>query len=103
MNMDQTIENKIATQCAPDYLEVINESNQHSGAGTETHYKVIVVSEHFANQTRVQRHRELNALLADELNQGVHALSLKLHTPAEWQARHGDVPASPHCRGGSKA
>ncbi len=103
MSTDRSIETKLSEHFAPAYLEVINESSQHSGPATESHYKVVLVSESFANTSRVQRHREVNTILEHELNTAVHALSLKLHTPAEWQARHGEVPPSPHCRGGSKS
>lgn len=101
--IDQSIENKLSQRFDPAYLEVINESGQHSRPGTQTHYKVILVTEAFAGASRVQRHRDVSACLETEFNAGVHALSLKLYTPAEWEARHGAVPPSPHCRGGSKA
>jgi acid stress-induced BolA-like protein IbaG/YrbA len=34
-------------------------------------------------QTTLQRHRMVNAALADEFASGLHALSMKLKTPAE--------------------
>ena len=40
--------------------------------------------------------------LGKELSGSVHALALHLYTPGEWQTRHGAIPDSPDCRGGSK-
>lgn len=103
MSVATQIESKVHQALAPEVLEVTNESNRHSVApGSETHFKLVVVSTQFANQNRVQRHRTVNALLAEELQHGVHALSLKLYTPSEWNEREGKVATSPPCRGGSK-
>jgi len=89
---------------APAVLEVINESNNHSvPRGSETHFKVVVVSEAFAGQTPVARHRAVNKALAAQLAGGVHALSIQAFTPTQWAERGGVVPPSPPCLGGSKA
>lgn len=89
---------------APVVLEVINESNNHSvPPGSETHFKVVVVSEAFAGQSPVARHRAVNKALAAQLAGGVHALSIQAFTPEQWAERGGVVPPSPPCLGGSKA
>lgn len=44
---------------------------------------VEVVSNHFQGKPQIARHRAVNALLAPEFERGVHALSLRLKTPAE--------------------
>lgn len=99
MSIQAQIEQKVQTALAPEHLEVINESYMHRVLpGSETHFKVIVVSEQFSDKRLLARHRMLNQLLADELNAGVHALALHTLTPAEWQAREA-VPQSPPCRG----
>ena len=49
----------------------------------------------------IKRHRMVNQVLADELQQ-IHALALHTLTPDEWEARGGVVAASPKCRGGGK-
>lgn len=103
MSVATQIETKVNQALAPEVLEVTNESNRHSVApGSETHFKLVIVSAKFANQNRVQRHRTVNTLLAEELQRGVHALSLKLYTPTEWDEREGKVAKSPPCMGGSK-
>ncbi|MGR7920359.1 BolA family protein [Zobellella denitrificans] len=99
MSIQATIERKVQEALAPQHLEVINESYMHRVApGSETHFKLVVVSDRFEGQRLLARHRALNSLLAEELAGGVHALALHTLTPAEWQAR-GGVPDSPACRG----
>jgi BolA protein len=104
MIVQQSIEAKLRDGLAPGHLDVLNESHMHSvPANSETHFKVIVVSDAFAGKTRVARHQTINGLLADELAGPVHALSIQAHTPEEWVARGGAILESPNCMGGSKA
>jgi stress-induced morphogen len=42
-----------------------------------------VVSDKFDGKKRIQRHQMVYKLLQEELDSGLHALSMKLHTPAE--------------------
>lgn len=103
MTTQLTIENKLEEALNPDYLAVENESHQHGGPATDSHFKVTVVSSCFEGQLPVKRHREIYSLLSDQLAGGVHALALHLYTPEEWAARREATPLSPDCRGGSKA
>lgn len=69
-------------------VEVVDESALHAGhAGArpdgETHYRVEVVSAAFAGLPRVARSREVHAALEAEFTSGLHALSLRLLTPAD--------------------
>jgi len=68
---------------------------------SETHFKVIIVSENFADMKVLQRHRSVNECLKEELEGQVHALSIKAKTPAQWE-KNSSVEPSPACRGGSK-
>lgn len=103
MRMQQTIEGKLAAAFAPLHLEVQNESHQHSvPEGSETHFRVVLVSAAFAGKRSVARHQEVYRALAAELAGGVHALALHTYTPEEWAERAGAAPASPACMGGSK-
>jgi BolA protein len=103
MTVQDTIERKISDRLKPVYLEVRNESHMHSvPAGSQSHFKVTVVSEQFEGKMPLARHRMLNETLAAELAGPVHALSLHAMTPGEWQAKAGQVPRSPPCLGGSK-
>ncbi|MEE9332670.1 MAG: BolA/IbaG family iron-sulfur metabolism protein [Granulosicoccaceae bacterium] len=103
MTTAQLINDKIVDEFQPIYLDVINESDNHNvPVGSESHFKLVVVSEAFTDTSLIQRHRGINKLLADQLAGAIHALSLHTHTPEEWEKRGGSVPTSPPCRGGSK-
>lgn len=83
-------------------LELHDESHMHAvPPGAESHFRVVVVSEGFAGLTRVARHRRVNALAAEELATGLHALSLQAFTPEEWAAEVA-LHASPPCLGGGR-
>lgn len=103
MTIEDDIRNKIQTALQPQHLEVINESNNHNvPPGSESHFKLVVVSPEFNGKLLVARHRMINKILADELAGSIHALALHTLTPEEWDAT-GKAPASPPCMGGSKA
>lgn len=57
---------------------------QGGGSG-ETHFFVEIVSKAFEGKTQIARHRAINALMKDEFDQGLHALSLRTKTPAEYE------------------
>jgi BolA protein len=104
MTVEQDIQRQLAAAFAPDYLEVVNESHQHSvPANSETHFKVTLVSAQFEGQRQVARHQRVYAALAELLAGPVHALALHTYTGREWHDRQELAPASPECRGGSKA
>ena len=104
MTMQARIEDKLGGALSPAHLEVINESHMHSvPPGSETHFKVLVVSPAFAGLPLVQRHRRVNEALREELRGGVHALSIRALTPEEWGAEGAPGFVSPPCLGGSKA
>lgn len=104
MIVQQSIEIKLVDGLTPAHLEILNESHMHSvPPNSETHFKVIVVSDAFAGKTRVARHQTVNGLLADELAGPVHALSIQAHTLDEWTERGGVILESPQCLGGGKA
>jgi len=95
------IERKLAGAFAPLVCEVVNESHQHNvPAGSETHFKVTLVSAQWSGLRKVQRHQAVYRVLAGELAGPVHALALHLYSPEEWES--ASVPASPPCMGGSK-
>jgi len=87
---------------SPDHLEVINESATHNvPEGSESHFKVVLVSQSFEGHSAVKRHQSVYAVLAAELQSGVHALVLHTYLPAEWKKQQS-VPSSPNCLGGAK-
>ena len=103
MTVQATIETKLANDFYPLHLEVINESNNHNvPAGSESHFKVVVVSPVFAEKNLLARHRMINATLADELKDSIHALAIHTYTEEEWNETSGGAPMSPPCLGGGK-
>jgi BolA family transcriptional regulator, general stress-responsive regulator len=65
----------------PIYLDVIDESDKHRGhVGSQEgagHYTVIISSECFKSTSRVDRHREIYAVLNDFIPHDIHALKIK--------------------------
>lgn len=83
--LEDQIRKKIQMEFAPRHMELINESHLHQASkGAESHFKLLVVSEHFESLSRVERQRKVYDLLQSEMKEGVHALSLRLLSPAEW-------------------
>lgn len=84
-----TITHKLTAALAPTALCVIDDSHRHAGHGHhshpdgETHFTVEVASAAFSGMSRVERHRLVHALLADELAGRVHALAISAKTPEE--------------------
>ncbi|MCA6062753.1 BolA family protein [Thalassolituus marinus] len=97
MSIAETIQSKVA-ELNPQHIELLNESHMHAGPATDSHFKLVLVSEAFDGLRAVARHQKVYALLKDELAGPVHALALHLYTPQEWLS--ANVPASPNCQGG---
>src|SRR5260221_152434 len=91
------VENSIGAKLqklAPLYIDIENESHKHRAPpGSESHVKVELVSPKFEGLTRVERHRLVNDLLQDEFREGLHALTLRLMTPSEWERAKSDGKA----------
>lgn len=103
MIVQTEIEKKLAADFNPLHLEVINESNNHNvPEGSESHFKVVVVSPDFAGKNLLARHRLINASLAKELNGIIHALAIHTYTEEEWNEESNGAPMSPPCLGGGK-
>ncbi|EIM79174.1 bola-like protein [Stereum hirsutum FP-91666 SS1] len=95
-NSDQPVEDairsKLMSLLRPSELVITNDSYQHrhhapmraqGGGSGETHFSVKVVSDAFAGKSSMQRHRMIYAALAEEFEQGLHALSLNTKTLRE--------------------
>lgn len=98
--IQQSITGKLESAFTPSLLEVINESHLHNvPPGAEMHFKVVVVSENFAGRSSIARHRLVHQTLREELDNGLHALTITSVTPTEWTERSRFVPESPQCQG----
>ncbi|MEL0021099.1 MAG: BolA family protein, partial [Rickettsiales bacterium] len=84
VSVQQTIESKINEALSPSHLQVLNESHMHSvPPGSESHFKVVIVSESFEGVPRVRRHQTINGILKHEIAGPVHALSMETLTQEE--------------------
>lgn len=82
------LERKLRAAFKPDHLQVIDQTNEHHGhAGWresgETHFRVEITATSFAGKSRVERQRQIYAVLAEDMNNPVHALSLLAKAPGE--------------------
>jgi len=103
MKYQSRLEGKLTQAFTPEHLEILNESPGHGlPLSAEKHFRVVVVSVRFEGVSRVDRHRLVHDVLAEELREHVHALSVHAFTPQEWRERQGKTTASPACLGGGK-
>lgn len=87
----------------PLHLNIINESDQHSGPpGRESHFRVVIASPQFDGASRVKRHRMVQAPLKHLFDQGLHALAIETQTSEEFTKLGGQSFESPACKGGGK-
>ena len=78
-----TIAQKLKDALSPQHIEVEDVSHHHAGhagwrEGGCTHFTVTIKAASFAGKSRVQQHRLVNSVLADELAGDIHALELHL-------------------------
>ncbi|MCC7348091.1 MAG: BolA family transcriptional regulator [Variibacter sp.] len=91
MRTADLITEKLTKAFAPERLQVVDESHLHIGhagyrEGGQTHYRLYIVSAAFRGKSRVERHRLINAALAEELSGGIHALAINAAAPGEGAA-----------------
>ena len=78
-----TIAQKLNAALTPQQINVEDVSDKHAGhagwrEGGGTHFEVTVKAMAFSGKSRLQRHRMVNGILADELANSIHALELHL-------------------------
>ncbi len=90
MSMQARIEAALSEVFDPQHLEVINESHLHAGhqpsfnGEGETHFRIRIVSQKFENTKLLDRHRQINDVIKDEFEQGLHALAIEAKTPDQY-------------------
>ncbi len=103
MSMQAEIEARLSAELKPFAMQVINESNNHNvPPGSESHFKLVLVSDRFAGKPLLARHRLINRILENQLQNGIHALAMHTYTELEWHQMQEDAPESPACHGGGK-
>lgn len=95
MQVRAAMEKKLTEGLAPVRLVIADDSAKHAGHAHrmtepghaqsvgETHFKIEIVSPAFEGKSRVERHRMVNTLLAEELAGPVHAMQLVTKAPGE--------------------
>ena len=88
MNSDRIalIEQRLRAALSPELLEIRDDSAAHAGhAGARDggHFTVRIIAAAFTGKTLLQRHRLVNAALADLMHRDIHALSIKANAPDE--------------------
>lgn len=53
--------------------------------GTRDHYKARVVAEQFEGKRLIARHRMIYDALSEEMKGPIHALTLDVYSPDEWE------------------
>ena len=102
MSVQKNVEAHLREKLTPEHLEVVNESHMHSVAkGSETHFKVVIVSPLFEGVSAVKRHQLVYGALGELMSKrvahgGIHALAITSRTPAEWAASP-EANVSPLC------
>ena len=86
--LEQIIKNSLSI-LNPIKLDIINESYKHKGHGGwnesgETHFNLLIVSDNFIDQNKIQRHKLIYRLLAEQLKNQIHALSIQTYTKEEF-------------------
>ena len=99
----KTITEKLTREFRPVFLELIDESHRHSvQPGAESHFNLVIVSPDFHGKSHLDRQRAVLACLREELQSGVHALTMKTKSVDEWEALRRRVEnPTPACRGGA--
>lgn len=82
---------------SPQHLSIVNDSHLHAGSNTNSHFKVLLVSEAFINLSSVKRHQQVYQALKTIMPK-IHALQLNTWTPKEWNTKTEqaakDIPSS---------
>ena len=76
--MDPVEVRKLIEQGLPDAtVRVFSNDN--------THYETVVIAPAFAGKRPLARHQLVYQCLGDLMGQEIHAMSIRAHTPEEWQ------------------
>ncbi|WP_347938567.1 BolA family protein [Rickettsia oklahomensis] len=79
MNRIERIQKKLSV-LKPDFQEIIDESYKHTSHydGIQSHIKIRISAKILQGKSLIANHRTINNLLADEFNNGLHALSIEV-------------------------
>jgi BolA protein len=86
----ERIEQRLRAALVPTFLEIIDDSQAHAGhagaiASGGGHFFATIVSPSFEGKNLVARHKLVYAALGDLMNTDVHAFSMKVMSPSEFE------------------
>lgn len=81
MQIAEQIESRLNAAFQPDRLDVVDDSESHRGhagwrEGGSTHFNVVIRAKHFAELSRIARHRAVMDAIGKDLVTSIHALSI---------------------------
>lgn len=84
MLVEDEIRAKLEAAFSPRALSVLDESEQHRGhagyqEGGQSHFRVAITADSFADMSRIARHRAVHSALGPELIGRIHALALEIN------------------------
>jgi BolA protein len=77
-------------------LKIVNESFMHNvPEGSESHFKIVIVSDSFTKKSLIERHKDIYKALEEIMND-IHALSIHAFDSAEFES-NPMILNSPQC------
>ena len=97
---ERLIEKKIINSLNRNFklasLKIVNESSMHNvPEGSESHFKIVIVSDNFIKKSLIQRHKEIYKALGEIMND-IHALSIHAFDNMEFEL-NPMILDSPQC------
>ena len=94
--IENTIKDLLIDTFDPSMLSIINESFMHNvPAGSESHFKVVIVSDNFNDIKDIKRHQAVYKALQDVMK-SIHALSIYAFNENEYKD-NPQIIDSPNC------
>ena len=96
MTIYETIVECLNKEFAVEYLFLENESSMHNvPPDSESHFKLVIVSDDFIELTKVKRHKIIYQTLVETMKK-IHALSIQAFTTEEFNT-NPVILSSPDC------
>ena len=84
-NIEIAIKKLLMSEFDPSVLNIVNESYMHNvPEGSESHFKLIIVSDEFKNLSNVKRHQQIYKAL-NKIMDSIHALSIYSFSKDEYK------------------
>lgn len=86
--MSEQIEEKLRHYFSPQFIKLSDFGAEHIQHADNHHGRAYIelklVSSLFSQKSRLERHKMVYAVLKDELQTAVHAMTMRLYAPEEW-------------------